>query len=87
MTRTHKKRQRDTVCKFCGVDMNLMACEIDWERVWYEKRLQYKEITLERKLTEEEREDLKDECGSDPCDDCCCGSCGSRKSYSGKVCC
>ena len=67
--------------------MDIDAAHIDWERVWLQQAIHAKEIALDRPTTAGERESLADETGSDPCDDCCCGACGSRKRRPGEACC
>lgn len=84
-----KKRKRaplpPTECHWCGQDMSLPADYIDWEEVWRDRAIRQQEAELGRSLTDKEREEV--DSGSDPCDDCCCGGCGSRKPAPGVVCC
>ena len=74
-------------CHCCGERMDQMACCIDWHAV-YVSRL-FKEFMIEkgRLPSEKELEEMDTSSGSDPCDDCCCGGCGSRKRAPGEVCC
>lgn len=75
---------RPTTCPWCGQDMNIPADYIDWETVWFEKICKQKTKELERDLTNDEVNYIKNEIVGDPCDDCCCGACGSRKDYPGQ---
>ena len=74
-------------CPWCDQNMKLMACHIDWEQVWFEKNVNEAKVRKGRELTTKEIQEIKESTGSDPCDDCCCGACGSRKLYPGQVCC
>ena len=67
--------------------MGVDASHVDWEAVWMDRAVARKVEDLGRGLTEQEREEVKQETGSDPCDDCCCGGCGGRKSIPGGDCC
>jgi hypothetical protein len=85
------KRKRETVtythCTSCDERMDKMACRIDWHAV-YVSKLFKEHITLTGRLpTQEELVRMDEDSGSDPCDDCCCGACGSRKAKPGTVCC
>lgn len=74
-------------CTTCGEPMDQMACCIDWHAVYVSQRFK-EHMTNEGRLpTTEELEKMDAASGSDPCDDCCCGACGSRKSRPGTVCC
>ena len=44
-----------------------------------------KEYTLRRQLTSREHEEVMSSAKGDPCDNCCCGACGSRKKYPGQT--
>ena len=84
------KRKRTIVathCTWCGQSMDEMACCIDWHAVYVSQRV--KEHMIETGLipNQKELERIDQESGSDPCDDCCCGACGSRKAQPGTVCC
>ena len=67
--------------------MNIDASHIDWKEVWLQQALAKKEARLGRAITTEEHTEVAATTGSDPCDDCCCGGCGSRKVRPGEVCC
>lgn len=64
-----------------------MACCIDWHAVYVSKLFKEHMILKEQLLIFEELENMDKELESDPCDDCCCGACGSRKMEPGSVCC
>ena len=76
-----------THCHWCKQPMGIDASHIDWEEVWLQQAIEYKELKLGRPVTEAERAEVAAATGSDPCDDCCCGACGSRKERPGEVCC
>tara|TARA_Y100000748_G_C15401782_1_gene451806 strand:+ start:330 stop:533 length:204 start_codon:yes stop_codon:yes gene_type:complete len=65
--------------------MDIPADYIDWEEIWYNNICAKEEKKLGRKLTEEEYTNIKEELVGDPCDDCCCGGCGTRKNYPGEA--
>ena len=67
--------------------MRDMACCIDWHAVYVSQRVKEHMVEAGRIPTYEELQRIDEESGSDPCDDCCCGACGSRKSQPGIVCC
>ena len=68
--------------------MGIDASHIDWDQVWLDRAVAREKWRLQREhLTEEEMQRVKDSTGCDPCDDCCCGACGRRKTYPGDVCC
>jgi hypothetical protein len=71
-------------CPWCGQDMSIPACCIDWETVWFEIYEKKEKEKFGRKLNEEEIEKLRFDLNGDPCDDCCCGGCGARKDYPGQ---
>lgn len=85
------KRKRTVVvtthCTCCGQSMDEMVCCINWHAVYVSQRV--KEHMIETGLipNQEELECIHRECGSDPCDDCCCGACGRRKTQPGVECC
>ena len=82
-----KKRARSPspdACGWCGQDMALTVCAIDWGAVWKEGAVARAEYTCGRLLTDAERDAVV--AASDPCDDCCCGACGQRK-RPGRACC
>lgn len=86
------KRKRETVttythCTSCDERMDQMACCIDWHAVYVSKLFKEHMISTGRIPTQEELVRMDEESGSDPCDDCCCGGCGSRKTAPGIVCC
>lgn len=84
------KRKRDVVythCKWCGQSMDEMACCIDWHAVYVSKLVKEHMIETGRIPTHEELVKMDETSGSDPCDDCCCGACGSRMAQPGTVCC
>ena len=74
-------------CSFCGEHMDQMACSIDWHAVYMSQAFKKFMIEHSRIPTQVELEDIEQKVGSDPCDDCCCGACGSRKRMPGQVCC
>ena len=63
--------------------MNIPADYIDWETVWFEKICKEKTKELERDLTDDEVNDIKNEIVGDPCDECCCARAWAwvRKDY------
>lgn len=63
-----------THCPTCAVDMTIMACHIDFQRVRRDQAAGEADMLVPW-------EDFS----SDPCDDCCCGGCGSRKNYPGEA--
>lgn len=67
--------------------MRIDASRIDWGQVWLKQAVAAREATLGRALTTQETTDVAAATGCDPCDDCCCGACGSRKVRPGEVCC
>ena len=79
MTHTH--------CPSCGESMHQMACCIDWHAVYVSRMFKAHMILKGRLPTQEELVYMDEEAGDDPCDDCCCGACGSRKAAPGTVCC
>ena len=81
------KKKRSNICPSCLQPMNIPACHIDWEEVWFNIICEKEEKKKGRSLTEEECEEIKEELVGDPCDVCCCGGCGARKNYPGEVCC
>ena len=85
------KRVRETVtythCSSCDERMDQLACHIDWHAVWVSKLFKRHMIDTGRIPTQEEIERMDEDAGDDPCDDCCCGACGSRKMAPGTVCC
>ena len=74
-------------CSSCGESMKKMACSIDWHAVYLSQL--FKEFLIQNAFLppQKELEVMNQSVGSDPCDDCCCGSCGSRKRTPGEVCC
>ena len=74
-------------CGTCGQPMNVPADHIDFQKVWAASLWADREVALGRALTEDERVAIYDDAPFDPCDDCCCGACGSRKRYMGAECC
>jgi len=84
------KRVREVVpthCHSCGQSMDEMACCIDWHAVYVSRRVLEHMVESGRIPTTAELEAIDATSGSDPCDDCCCGACGSRKRAPGTVCC
>ena len=75
---------RPTTCPWCGQDMSIPSDYIDWEVVWFEKICNEKKQEVGRDLTDAEMDEIKSGIIGDPCDDCCCGGCGSRKDYPGQ---
>ena len=73
-------------CTSCGEALNKTTCSIDWHAVYVAKRVKEHMTETGSIPTREELERMDQEVGSCPCDDCCCGSCGSRK-VQGDVCC
>jgi len=63
-------------CPNCDVSMKLCPDEIDWSHVW--RRLK------EGDDSGESDDSSNEDSGHDPCDDCCCGSCGQRKRWPGE---
>ena len=53
--------------------------------VWGQMNMDIKEYTLRRQLTSREHEEVMSSAKGDPCDNCCCGACGSRKKYPGQT--
>ena len=85
------KRKRTTTvvthCTTCGEPMNRMACCIDWHAVYVSQLVREHIETTGEIPSHEELVEMDGTAGSDPCDDCCCGACGSRKAQPGVVCC
>lgn len=84
------RRKREIVvthCTTCGQSMNKMACCIDWHAVYVSNLV--KDYMTDKGCipSNDELEEMDASAGSDPCDDCCCGACGSRKVQPGVVCC
>ena len=77
------KRKREVImvthCPTCGEAMDTMACGINWHAAYVAQRVKEHMIETGRIPTAEELEEIAESTGSDPCDDCCCGACGSRK--------
>ena len=72
-------------CSSCGVSMQTMACSIDFHAV-YVAQLVRAHIEERGEIPDNDTLKRYDESvGSDPCDDCCCGACGSRKAYPGQA--
>ena len=67
--------------------MHVMADYINWHAVYVCHRVREYMETNDKIPTHEELVAIDNSTGSDPCDDCCCGACGSRKSEPGEVCC
>jgi hypothetical protein len=67
--------------------MSQMADEIDWHAVYVSRLFKKFMVEKGRLPSQEELETMDATSGSDPCDDCCCGGCGSRKQAPGEVCC
>ena len=66
-------------CKECDTPMNVPDLgDIDWTQVW-------RNINGMAEKGEYEPDDS--DYGQDPCDDCCCGSCGRRTRWPGEACC
>ncbi len=85
-----RKRVTATVythCTSCGQRMDTMACCIDWHAVYVSQMVKNHMVEKGCIPTHDELERMDVESGSDPCDDCCCGACGSRKVQPGVVCC
>ena len=80
------KRRRVTHCPGCGQGLSIDASHINWGDVWLRRALDERRERLGRPPTDAETVEVCEATGSDPCDDCCCGACGSRK-YPGDVCC
>ena len=76
-----------THCTTCEQPLDKMACCIDWHAVYVSRRVKEHMIETGSIPTHEELMLMDGESGSDPCDDCCCGACGSRKVQPGVVCC
>jgi hypothetical protein len=81
------KRKRVTHCTTCGESLELSVCAIDWHAVWVALRVKEHMTETGRIPTHKELMDMDEGTGSDPCDDCCCGACGSRKVEAGAECC
>ena len=85
-----KKRKQDSSCSHCttcGEPMNLPPDKIVWHNVYVCRRVRCymdENGTLPPHTVMVE---IDNGTGSDPCDDCCCGSCGSRKQAPTQVCC
>lgn len=62
-------------CPSCGVDMKMDASHIDFAKV-------RRDACEPCDLYDSDGDEI--EFSSDPCDDCCCGACGSRKAYPGQ---
>ena len=87
---TIKRKSQKTVpshCFTCGVCMSEMACSIDWHAVHVSNYFKDFMIAKGRLPSEDELSKMDESVGHDPCEDCCCGACGSRKSEPGKLCC
>ena len=84
-----RKRQRMvfTHCSSCGQPMDETVCNIDWHAVYVSQCVKTHMTKMGRIPTFAELVSMDHEMGSDPCDDCCCGSCGSRKASPGTACC
>jgi len=85
-----QKRKREVVythCTNCGQPMHTQPCGIDWHAVYVAMRVQDHMTETGRIPSQEELENMDAGAGSDPCDDCCCEACGSRKERPGAVCC
>ena len=87
MARKRKLHVGYSHCTSCGVDMDDMACCIEWHAVYVSNCVKQHMIRTGRLPTHEELIRMDRESGSDPCGDCCCGSCGSRKAQPCTVCC
>jgi len=72
-------------CTSCGQPMEDDATHIDWHAVYVSNLVKEHMIRHGRIPTHEELTVMDNESGSDPCDDCCCGGCGSRKEEPGTV--
>ncbi len=84
------KRKREVVythCTTCGQALDELACSIDWHAVYVSNLVKEHMVRTGRIPTYVELQRMDDESGSDPCDDCCCGACGSRKTVPGTACC
>ena len=91
-SKTNKRKRptsphRPSHCHSCNQKMSLTACEIPWHAVYVSQLFKDFVAEEDRMPTKEELEEMDDKVGSDPCDDCCCGGCGSRKAAPGTVCC
>jgi hypothetical protein len=74
-------------CTTCRQPMDETACAIDWHAAYVCKLVEEHMARTGRIPTHEELQTMDEGSGSDPCDDCCCGACGSRKTQPGVVCC
>lgn len=85
------KRKRVVVvyshCTTCSEAMDQLACGVDWHAVYMSRRFKDFMMDTGRLPTPEELKEMQESTGSDPCDDCCCGACGSRKETPGEECC
>ena len=77
--------KRPSHCPSCGESMETMACSIDFHAIYVCQLVRsymekHGEIPDQKTL-----EHFDAISGSDPCDDCCCGACGSRKEYPGQA--
>ncbi len=91
MAKNKRKRSqsppRPSHCHWCGQKMSLSVCEIPWHAVYVSELFKDFVAEEERMPTKEELQEMDESVGSAPCDDCCCGACGSRKERPGQVCC
>jgi len=67
-------------CPNCGVSMKLCPDEIEWSQVW---RRMVRNVDNGDNGESGDSSNESDY-GQDPCDDCCCGSCGKRKRWPGE---
>ena len=72
-------------CSTCHQPLDVGADHIDWHAVYVSARVFAHMVDTGRIPTQEELSDMDKTTGSDPCDDCCCGSCGQRKGEPGEV--
>ena len=76
-----------THCTTCGHEMDDSPDCVDWHAVYVCQRLKAHMFKTGQIPSQEKLNRIADNCGSDPCDDCCCGGCGSRKAQPGVECC
>lgn len=85
-----KKRARTNnnqcvVCPTCEQDMSVMADHLDFWAIRVSKGVRTFLETKTRLPSTEELEAIAEAWGaSDPCDDCVCGACGTRKDTPGE---
>lgn len=80
------KRSRPTfwVCPDCREPGNVPADHIDFHAVYVSLLVRQFMQDKGRIPNDQELAEMDESSGSDPCDTCCCGACGSRKEYAGQ---